>query len=280
MKLVSEKLHILLRADWGADPSLPRRGHELGPANRTEVFVHHTTITAAGDTPNEWPDLSQVRSWMQRLQRIRPDLGLDVPYNMVAFCMADGRLVLAEGRGLNRVGAHATHHNRSALGIAFQGNFQREPLPQHIDTQLQTLSEWLRTLREQQGFTHLGEARPAGKRQVWGHRDVSATLCPGELMYNKLEQIRFIEEDPEQAMDQATWKLVQRALQAQQPPLYGGKTIDGLPGRNTDIALQAFERRVQLEVRGVIGQSSSPEASVWPATRELLFVSAGTQWLA
>ncbi len=278
MKLASQALQILLRADWGADPSLPRLGSKIGPLKRTEVFIHHTALAAAGDRPNEWSDLAQVRGWMQRLQTVRPDLGLDVPYNMVAFCMRDASLVLAEGRGLERVGAHTTDRNRSSLGIAFHGNFQREPLPRYINTQLQLLSTWLHALREQQGFSHLGNSRP-GQRQVWGHRDVSATLCPGELMYNKLEQIRFITEDPQQAMDQATWKLVQRALQAQEPPLYGGKAIDGLPGRNTDIALQAFERRVQLDVRGVIGETSAPEAGIWPATRELLFISAGTQWL-
>ena len=63
------------------------------------------------------------------------------------------------------------------------------------------------------------------------------------------------------------------ALQALDPPLYAGKPIDGLPGRNTDISLKAFERRMDLEPRGVIGASGDSAAGIWPATRELLFLA-------
>lgn len=38
--------------------------------------------------------------------------------------------------------------------------------------------------------------------------------------------------------------------------------------------MQAFERRVELEPRGVIGTLDDPAAGIWPATRELLFLRA------
>lgn len=76
------------------------------------------------------------------------------------------------------------------------------------------------------------------------------------------------------AMDEATWKRVQRALQALDPPLYGGSPIDGDPGRKTHAAVQAFERRQDLDARGVIGDLDDPASGIWPATRELLFASA------
>lgn len=63
--------------------------------------------------------------------------------------MANGDLVLGEGRGLDHSGAHTSGHNTSALGIAFQGNFDKLPLSAHFDAQLAALGKWLRQLREQ-----------------------------------------------------------------------------------------------------------------------------------
>lgn len=268
-------MKILRRRDWGADPELPRRGHPIGPSRRTEVFIHHTVIIDDDGSANEWQTLADVRSRMRQLQRIRPDLGLDLPYNVVAFCMSSGELVLCEGRGVDRTGAHARGHNRSALAIAFQGDFESGAAPRHLDAQLADLGEWLRDLRNKRGFVNLGNSRP-GDRQVWGHRDAGSarTLCPGQQLYDRLALIRFIDEQDESAMDKSTWKIVQRALQSQDPPLYGGKSIDGKPGRNTNIALRAFEKRVGLDPRGVVGTLGDPGAAIWPATRELLFVSA------
>ena len=266
------RVTLLTRREWGADPTLPRRGSPVDPQERTEVFIHHTVIVDADASPNEWQSLDEVRSKMRALQRIRPDLGLDVPYSFVAFCMADGGLVLAEGRGFDRSGAHSVGHNRSAFGISFQGNFETGPLPTHFEARLTALGDWLRTLRESGAYPRLGSQRPPG-RQVWGHRDIKNTDCPGRLLFERLGRIRYLDQEDEMAMDKPTWKKVQTALQALDPPLYAGKPIDGLPGRNTDISLQAFERRMDLEPRGVIGASGDSAAGIWPATRELLFLA-------
>lgn len=271
---------FLRREDWGADPALPRLGAPVDRTERREVFIHHTVETDEDPTPNEWETLAEVGAEMRKLQVIRRrDLGADVPYSFVAFCLADGDLAVCEGRGFDRQGAHTVGHNRSALGIAFQGNFELEPLPAHFDGQLAALGDWLRTLREAEGFGELGSLRPAG-RQLWGHRDVKATACPGRFLFERLAAVRFRDdvddpmEEDEMAMDEATWKQVQRSLQALDPPLYGGKPIDGKPGRFTNTSLQAFERRMELKPRGVIGALVDPAAGIWPATRELLFAVA------
>jgi peptidoglycan hydrolase-like protein with peptidoglycan-binding domain len=271
-RLLDQGVIVLSRSQWRADNRLPRRGHLIGSTRRTEVFIHHTVVIDRDTTPNEWQTLSDVKSRMRQLQTMRPNLGLDVPYNFVAFCMGDGRLALCEGRGFDRTGAHARNHNRSAIGIAFQGDFENHPLPRGIDAQLAGLTYWLRDLRMNRGFIHLGDSRPAD-RQVWGHRDAATarTACPGKALHEKLDLIRFIDAEDEQVMDQPTWKLVQRSLQAQTPALYVGSRIDGKPGPNTNRAVRAFERRVLLDPRGVIGTAGDPNAAIWPATRELLF---------
>jgi len=66
---------------------------------------------------------------------------------------------------------------------------------------------------------------------------------------------------------------VQRALQPLDPPLYAGKRINRVPGRNTSLAVKAFERRITLEPRGALGRPNDPAAGMWPPTRELLFVA-------
>jgi hypothetical protein len=223
------------------------------------------------ETTNEWENLGEVRTRMRQLQTIRrADLGADVPYSMVAFCMADGDLVLCEGRGVHRTGAHTRGHNRSALGIAFQGNFEYPPLPSNLDAQLLELGDWLGTLRRAQGFTNLAVIRP-DDREVWGHQDVKTTACPGRHLSARLSLIHFLEEVDDQMMDKPTWKMVQRTLQQLDPPLYRGRKIDGVPGRYTNIAVRAFEGRLELEGRGVMGPLDNPASGMWPATRELLF---------
>jgi hypothetical protein len=188
----SSKLIVLSRADWGARTDLPRRGIIVDPIRRTEVFVHHTVIVDDDQTRNEFESEEEVIRKMRRLQTVRQqDLGPDVPYSFVAFCMANGDLLLCEGRGLHRSGAHTSGHNRSALGISFQGNYEDIPLPQHFDSQLTALGGFLRGLRQQEGFVNLGANRPLG-REVFGHREVKATACPGRHLFGKLRLIRFL----------------------------------------------------------------------------------------
>jgi hypothetical protein len=128
---------------------------------------------------------------MRSLQRSRPDLGLDVPYSVVGFVMRNGDLVLAEGRGLDREGAHTPGHNRSGIAVSFQGNFETRPGPPDSNTILEGLGSWLRRLRQTGGFANLGDSHPPG-RDVFGHRDVGQTACPGQHLFNSLNQIHFL----------------------------------------------------------------------------------------
>jgi hypothetical protein len=126
---------------------------------------------------------------MRFLQTCRPDLGLDVPYTAVAFCTPD-RLVVCEGRGLYRTGAHTPDHNTSALGVAFAGDFEAKPAPANLDWRLIELGQWLGGLRDF-GFPALGTSRPSPDRIAWGHREQRATACPGKLLWERLPLIQF-----------------------------------------------------------------------------------------
>lgn len=154
--------------------NLERQGHRVDPHQRTEIAVHHTVTVDDDPTPDTWETPDEVVAHMQRLQVIRPDLGYDVPYSVCCYLMADGGVVMAEGRGLYRTGAHTKGRNTSALGIAFVGNFHDEPKSENLGPYLHQIRDWIRSL-ERMGFVNL--------HHLYGHQDVDQTACPGRHLY-------------------------------------------------------------------------------------------------
>ena len=114
------------RAGWGARQDLPRLGHRVLRITWTHVIIHHTVVVDPDATPNLWETENKVFGRMVQLQTIRPDLGLDVPYNFVIFLMAGNpaSIYVCEGRGEDRSGAHTRGHNTTGIGIALEGNFE------------------------------------------------------------------------------------------------------------------------------------------------------------
>lgn len=188
------------RERWGANASLPRLGRHVDPHQRTQVWIHHTVTVDSDESRSVWETWDEIAAHMRRLQTIRPDLGLDVPYTAVGFVTPVGGLILCEGRGLERVGAHTPDRNTPALGFAFAGDFENHPPAGEIlDRAVRSLGLFLRNLREGGGFSRLGEVRPGPERAVFGHRDLKellgetkkGTLCPGQALYDRLGLIEL-----------------------------------------------------------------------------------------
>lgn len=185
------------RNAWGADTSIPRHGYAANPASRTECYVHHTVAVDPDATPNVFENDAECYYWMQRLQKIRPDLGLDVPYNFVAFFRSDQTVLICEGRGAQLTGAHTYGHNTSAIAIALNGNFN---LPTFgLEKFLPSLGVFFFSLRgglvpaQGPALPNLGNNSPAGSRDVFGHRDSGAqTACPGNNAYNSLGVVQLV----------------------------------------------------------------------------------------
>lgn len=78
------------------------------------------------------------------------------------------------------IGSHAYGENNHSIGIHVCGNFELvEPTVQQIESTAYLVG-WL---CEEYGLT-------ADKEHVVGHRDLMATACPGEELYNILQTIR------------------------------------------------------------------------------------------
>ncbi len=185
-------LIYLTREDWGARIDIPRLGHPVNRLDRTEAIMHHTVITDDDTTPNRWETMDEVKAEMVRLQTIRPNLGLDVPYNFVAFHMIDGTLVICEGRGMDLTGAHTHAHNTRGIATAGQGNFN---LGQGLNPYVVAWSGWWGHLKYAEGMENLGSSRPTSGPNAgaiaFGHRDLAATSCPGTHLYAIIPQLTF-----------------------------------------------------------------------------------------
>ncbi|KKK81447.1 hypothetical protein LCGC14_2813350, partial [marine sediment metagenome] len=219
MTEIQPGLIYLTRADWGARTDIPRLGHPVNRLGRTEAIMHHTVIIDNDATPNRWETLAEVKAKMVQLQTIRPDLGLDVPYNDVAFHMEDGSLVICEGRGFDRTGAHTHAHNTRGTATAGQGNFN---LGQGLNPYVDHWSRWWGYQKYDMGMENLGSVHPA-RGIAFGHIDLAATSCPGDNLYAIIPQLEFKEDK----MDDAEFlaRLEKLLTQARIPAtLEDGKT--------------------------------------------------------
>ncbi len=192
------------RSGWGADPSHPRRGHKVARHHRTHVIIHHTVMPDSNDnSPNLWETEHEVFKMMKRLQTIRPDLGLDVPYNFVAFLMADpAKIMICEGRGEDRSGAHTKGHNTKGIAISFAGDFEHKPIDNfELSSRMFLVSSFLGWLKFSASHPDYGNFEPMSdlgslrhqERAVYFHQDFKNTDCPGEKLKPHVAHLSFID---------------------------------------------------------------------------------------
>lgn len=135
------------------------RGNAAPHSQFLGLVIHHTvTAYEVGQDP---------AAHMRWLQRVRPDLGSEIPYSFVIFPTADpDGCVVAEGRGFGRTGAHTVNYNSTAYGVAFAGNYENDvPTPGMLE-----------------GVRWIGRrlADPINALATIGHRETGfATACPG-----------------------------------------------------------------------------------------------------
>lgn len=190
------------RSGWEADSEYARQGHFVNRAVRSHVIIHHTVTIDGDPTPNRWESTDEAFALMRRLQTIRPELGLDVPYNFVVFLMntEPASMLICEGRGEDRTGAHTKGHNTTGIGISFAGNFHDYNVDFSRYTHLLSLFlGWLRfdPNHPDYGGPHLpmmnlGTVRPSG-RVVFAHQDFKPTACPGRFLVPFLRQVDFVD---------------------------------------------------------------------------------------
>ena len=87
---------------------------------------------------------------------------------------------IERGRPHWTIGAHAVGENSHTVGVHVCGNFE---IGQPTDKQIEALAMLLGTICHDYQL-------PIDSDHVVGHRDLMATACPGENLYNILQTVR------------------------------------------------------------------------------------------
>lgn len=180
---------LVSRQEWGADPLQVACGYTVPDAQIVGLVVHHTVIVMPDYDHDGMVagDVDDVCAYMRALQRARPDLCDDVPYSFVHFEGAtDDEVIVAEGRGFGRTGAHTVGYNSTRYGCALAGDYTSKPP----------------TAGQLAGIRWIGSTLvdPIGAQPTLGHRDTASTACPGAMAYPLLDRVQppFTTEEPEE----------------------------------------------------------------------------------
>ena len=203
-----DKIGYLTRVDWGAKPATVTVGYGVPPTQMQGWVLHHTYWVMPDFDRDGFlhGDHDDIREYMRRLQRARPDLGNEVPYSWVVFRGArDDQCVIAEGRGRGRTGAHTAGLNSSRYAWAIAGD----------SDQLGVTPGMIRGMR-----WLAARETPWAREATIGHKDapaywsdgrnLNATACPGRVGYTKLPDLQPPFVDPEEDDDMPAVRFLAR----------------------------------------------------------------------
>ncbi len=255
---IAPDVHFMSREEWGARTDLPRLGTLIPADVPTEAIQHHTVIIDQDATPNRWESVAEVIVKMQQLQTIRPDLGRDVPYSYVCFLMQYPHkigLILCEGRGPYRRGAHTMYHNVEGRAMAIEGNTEIG-LP--IDPYVPHLSYAWGWIKDEYGLVNLGSVVPDRGGIVHGHIDFRRdddrrtwTACPGKGMMAVIDQLTLTRwtPEPELALEDDDMAAIIKVSGSSRTYLVRGGPPVHIPSRAIRDELQrAFEIRTAPQI--------------------------------
>ena len=188
---------IVTRAQWGADEGLRKPGLSYD-THVSKIIVHHT------GTPNDITDYAGL--CREILANETAGEYLDIAYNWLID--PNGRIYegrwaqnypsgvphTGESLGANVRGAHAIYHNSNTIGVALMGTYDTiDPTPAMLDA-LVTLLTWKCArwgIDPMARGTYLASNGAVENLfNICGHRDTSATDCPGQIVEPMLPAIR------------------------------------------------------------------------------------------
>lgn len=157
------RLTIIGRKDYGA-PDPITVGHEVPHEQFRGLVLHHDAIPYNGATADP---IAEAKRRAKRLVTVRPDLGPDWPYSW-GLAPDDNdpeHVILVEGRGWRRTGAHTLGFNSTRYGVVIFGDYTGRTMTAGQILGFRFLGAWL------------ADAGNAAGTLL--HRDVRPTACPG-----------------------------------------------------------------------------------------------------
>lgn len=179
--------------------------------------------------------------------------GHGISYNVVVF--PSGRAY--QGVSFNRRGAHTDGRNSVVRSIAFAGNYTTTaPTAAALETAARIIAE--------------GAGKWVVKgAPIRGHRDIKATACPGNRVYERLSWLKNRSQELTTGSPKPAPKPVPKKPAAKPKPKTKKLDVDGLFGRDT---IERFQQELGTPTDRVI--SSQP--IIWKAQNPGL--TAGWDW--
>jgi hypothetical protein len=180
----SDQPTILTRKDWGADETIRESGDpDYGQIRG--VFVHHTADLNSY-SENDVPAI--IRSIY--VYHVRTRGWRDIGYNFLVDRF--GRIWEGRYGGIGEpvVGAHTAGYNSSSFGAAVIGTYSTKTPEQAVLRAYRDLIAWKFSMHNVQPLSLVDYPNQRTLPAISGHRDTSATECPGELLYDALPVLR------------------------------------------------------------------------------------------
>jgi len=131
----------------------------------TNIIVHHVARNHS---------FYQVNAYHKKLWHFKSKLGWYIGYQW--FIDNSGKLY--QGRREDEEGAHKIGWNKKSVGVCLRGNLEStKPTKQ----QLKTLEKLLNNIRMRWDIP---------RENVYGHRELSKTLCPGKYLMPFIKKYR------------------------------------------------------------------------------------------
>ncbi len=154
-----------------------------------KFVVHHTDSEIRdvnGDNIMDTADFRAIVRAIYKFHTVSRAWG-DIGYNYLIDPLGN----IYEGRygGDGVIGAHVLCHNNGTIGVAIIGNYEHNEISEPAMDAL----VWLMAKKAKQyGIDPEGTGSFRGKNvaNLLGHRDLRATACPGQALYNQLPKIR------------------------------------------------------------------------------------------
>jgi uncharacterized protein YgiM (DUF1202 family) len=174
---------IITREEWGANERWRFDAYgEIWPPEYetvTHIIIHHT---ATGNRPLDVPGAIRSIYYYHAVEQGWGDIG----YNYLVD--HNGRIYQGRYGGQNVIGGHSYQFAIGSSGISAIGNFQTVDISEAAKSALVAITAWVGRDLDPNGSGPLQEA--PNLPTIASHRDVNATTCPGDRLWNDLPEIR------------------------------------------------------------------------------------------
>ncbi len=174
---------IITREQWGANENwrFDTYGEVWPPEYRTvsHIIIHHT---ATANRPSDVPNAIRSIYYYHAVEQGWGDIG----YNYLVD--HNGRIYQGRYGGQDVIGGHSYQFAIGSSGISTIGNFQTVDISDAAKSALVSIVAWVGRDLDPLGTADFWEAPDLPI--ISSHRDVNATTCPGDRLWNDLPELR------------------------------------------------------------------------------------------